>query len=60
MGNDTAAIDAFIARWQGREGGQERATYSMFLTELCHTLGLPVFARLVPRPRTMIISSNEW
>jgi len=27
--------DAFIARWQGQEGGQERANYALFLTELC-------------------------
>ena len=36
-----ALIDAFIARWQGREGGQERANYSLFLTELCDVLGVP-------------------
>ena len=34
------AIEAFIARWQAREGGQERANYAMFLTELCVVLGL--------------------
>ena len=34
-------VDAFIARWQGQEGGQERANYSLFLTELCDVLGLP-------------------
>ncbi len=33
--------DAFIARWQGREGGQERANYALFLTELCEVLGVP-------------------
>jgi hypothetical protein len=33
-------FDAFIARWHGREGGQERANYALFLTELCSTLGL--------------------
>ena len=35
------AIEAFIARWQGREGGQERANYGMFLTELCAALAIP-------------------
>src|SRR5258708_38344326 len=30
--------DAFIARWQGQEGGQERANYALFLTELCELL----------------------
>lgn len=34
-------IERFIARWQGHEGGQERANYALFLTELCDALGLP-------------------
>jgi hypothetical protein len=55
MGNDTAAIEAFIARWQGREGGQERANYSMFLTELCLTLGLPV-----PDPAGATTEDNDY
>lgn len=38
----TAAVEAFITRWQGREGGQERANYAMFLNELCGVLGVPV------------------
>lgn len=29
-------IEAFIARRQGREGGQERANYALFLTGLCN------------------------
>ncbi len=58
-----AAVEAFIARWQGREGGQERANYSMFLTELCAALAIPppdpagdpetndyVFERVVKEP----------
>lgn len=32
--------DAFIARWQGREGGQERANYALFLTQLCDLIGV--------------------
>ena len=36
-----ASVDAFIARWQGRDGGQERANYAMFLREFCDALGLP-------------------
>ena len=64
---DNAAITAetFIARWQGQEGGQERANYALFLTELCDTLDLPhpdpadarherndyVFERVVTRHR---------
>ncbi len=38
--DNAARIDAFIARWQGHEGGQERANYALFLTELCSALGL--------------------
>ena len=30
----TAAVEAFIARWQGQEGGQERENYAQFLTEM--------------------------
>jgi hypothetical protein len=33
-------VEAFIARWQGREGGQERANYAMFLTELCSAFAI--------------------
>ncbi|MGO8738778.1 class I SAM-dependent DNA methyltransferase [Rhodoblastus sp.] len=36
-----AAVEAFIARWQGRDGGQERANYAMFLREFCGALQLP-------------------
>jgi hypothetical protein len=38
---EAKAAEAFIARWQGHEGGQERANYALFLTELCDILGLP-------------------
>jgi hypothetical protein len=55
MGNDAAATEAFIARWQGREGGQERANYSMFLSELCHTLGLPI-----PDPAGATTEDNDY
>ncbi|WP_313900781.1 type IIL restriction-modification enzyme MmeI [Methylobacterium sp. J-077] len=34
-------VEAFIARWQGREGGQERANYALFLSELCDVIGVP-------------------
>lgn len=33
-------VEAFIARWQDQDGGQERANYALFLTELCDLLGL--------------------
>ncbi|PYF01535.1 type II restriction/modification system DNA methylase subunit YeeA [Rhodopseudomonas faecalis] len=38
---DVSAVEEFIARWQDREGGQERANYVSFLTELIALLGLP-------------------
>jgi len=34
--------DSFIERWSGREGGQERSNYSMFLRELCEVIGAPI------------------
>ncbi|NEU12804.1 class I SAM-dependent DNA methyltransferase [Methylobacterium sp. BTF04] len=34
-------VEAFIKRWQGREGGQERANYGLFLSELCDVLDVP-------------------
>ena len=39
--SQAAPLDAFIARWQGRVGGQERANYQMFLSEFCEALDLP-------------------
>lgn len=36
-----STVEAFIAKWQGVEGGQERANYALFLTELCDVLGEP-------------------
>ena len=36
----TSSIDAFIARWESA-GGNERANYPLFLTELSELLGLP-------------------
>jgi hypothetical protein len=38
---NTEAVEVFIRRWQGREGGQERANYVSFLNELIALLGLP-------------------
>ncbi len=36
-----SAAGRFVTRWLGREGGQERANYALFLTELCDALDLP-------------------
>lgn len=38
--NTSLSISQFVARWSDREGGQERANYSLFLTELCDALGV--------------------
>ncbi len=50
-----SATDSFITRWQGREGGQERANYALFLTELCDILGV---AR--PQPAAVSAESNDY
>jgi hypothetical protein len=34
-------VENFLRRWESKDGGQERANYSMFLTELCDLLDLP-------------------
>ena len=36
---DTTRIEIFVARWQS-SGGNERANYQMFFTELCEALGV--------------------
>jgi hypothetical protein len=36
--NPAADLDAFIARWAEGDGGQERANYALFLTELCDVI----------------------
>jgi hypothetical protein len=48
-------VDAFIARWQGREGGQERANYAPFLSELCDVLGVPR-----PDPAAATTETNDY
>jgi hypothetical protein len=34
-------LNSFIARWSAGEGGQERANYALFLSELCDVLEVP-------------------
>ena len=48
-------IESFIARWQGREGGQERANYALFLSELCEVLGVPR-----PEPAGATTETNDY
>ena len=52
-------IEAFIARWSRREGGQERANYALFLIGLTRLLGLPrAGPGRAPRTRTTTTSSS--
>jgi hypothetical protein len=51
----TESIDRFIARWLGREGGQERANYVSFLDELITLLGLPL-----PDPADATHERNDY
>ena len=39
--NQRLTVESFIRRWSNQEGGQERANYSLFLTELCDVLAVP-------------------
>jgi hypothetical protein len=50
-----ARVEAFIARWQGQEGGQERANYALFLTELTDLLGLAH-----PDPASATTENNDY
>ncbi len=52
-----AAIETFITRWQGQEGGQERANYALFLSELCDILGV---ARPAPAPAAATTDENDY
>ncbi|GBD49472.1 Type II restriction enzyme methylase subunits-like protein [Methylopila sp. Yamaguchi] len=49
------AVERFIARWQGRVGGQERANYALFLSELTDALGV---AR--PDPASAATEENDY
>lgn len=50
-----AGVEAFIKRWQGQEGGQERANYALFLTELCDLLDLAH-----PEPASAAHENNDY
>lgn len=47
-------LDAFIARWQN-SAAAERANYQLFLTELCHLLGVPQ-----PQPTQADVAQNAY
>jgi hypothetical protein len=48
-------LESFIARWQGREGGQERANYALYLSELCDVLGVER-----PKPAGATTEFNDY
>jgi hypothetical protein len=48
-------IEPFIARWQGREGWQERANYGLFLSELRDVLAVPR-----PDPAAATTAENDY
>ncbi|MBV9655928.1 MAG: class I SAM-dependent DNA methyltransferase, partial [Acetobacteraceae bacterium] len=47
--------DTFISRWRGREGGQERANYGLFLCELCDVIGVRR-----PNPASARTEANDY
>ncbi len=51
----TDLTEGFIARWQGQEGGQERANYALFLSELCDVLGVNR-----PAPAAATTQENDY
>jgi hypothetical protein len=53
--DDEAKAEDFIARWQGLEGGQERANYVLYLVELCDLLGVNR-----PKPANATHESNDY
>jgi hypothetical protein len=48
-------VEAFIGRWSGGDGGQERANYALFLSELCDVLGVPR-----PDPASSTTELNDY
>ncbi|MTH95546.1 type IIL restriction-modification enzyme MmeI [Roseibium sp. RKSG952] len=48
-------VESFINRWSGGEGGQERANYALFLSELCDVLQV---AR--PKPASAAHERNDY
>lgn len=55
LGSNDPAVEAFIGRWSGRQGGAERATYALFLVELCDALSLPR-----PEPASAQRTHNDY
>lgn len=53
--SQNTGLETFIDHWQGREGGQERANYALFLTQLCTVLALPQ-----PEPASAKTEQNDY
>lgn len=49
------SVEQFIKRWEGHEGGAERANYGMYLSELCDVLGVPR-----PDPAQATTAENDY
>ncbi|MBK1640965.1 SAM-dependent methyltransferase [Chromatium okenii] len=54
MNEPTAAVTAFLTRWEGASGS-ERANYQLFLTEFCTALELPL-----PEPAQSDAQNNAY
>jgi hypothetical protein len=54
-GTSANLVETFIRRWQGLEGGQERANYALYLSELCDTLGVER-----PKPAGVTTELNDY
>lgn len=52
---DAASLEGFLSRWADGEGGQERANYALFLSELCDVLDTPR-----PNQATRDAESNSY
>lgn len=48
-------VEQFIKRWDGHEGGAERANYGMYLSELCDVIGVPR-----PDPAQATTAENDY
>ena len=55
MAAEPDRLESFITRWQGREGGQERANYGLFLSELCTAIGVDP-----PEPASASTEQNDY
>jgi hypothetical protein len=50
-------VERFITRWQGQEGGQERANDALFLSEFCD-LGQVLLAKTLERLHVTAFSAG--